>query len=609
MSITVKPGYVFGGGTGFVNGGLNFIIELREKNGEPCVLHLYKKIKKEPDLSIEFPKDGVYGNLHTLWVSGLPETYIAYRLTAGMKELADRRATALVCCSGFGKKRIQDRTYYRLPSTSQFDWEEDELPRLDGSAVIAYKLHVRGFTAALKTKNAGSFGAIIDKIAYFKDLGVNQIELMPAYDFDETEYMDTYEGNRPGQSLPLKSRRLINYWGYKKAHYFAPKAVYAGEKGGILELKTLVRELHKNKMELIMEFYFPREVPISEISDVLKYYITEYHIDGVHVISDSQLYPYLKQEPVLADKKLYLEYTKGREENVYHYNDGFLTDARRYIKGDDLSLQTVLSYFMPDSYNRINYFAGHNGFSLADCFAYDRKHNEKNGFDNMDGTDYNFSWNCGKEGISKSGKILALRLKQMKNAVFITMMSRGIPLIHSGDEMGKTQKGNNNSFCQDNSLSYIDWDDLNKNKEFLEFFKDCVRFRKAHPILSCEESKLINKSQTGWPLLSFHSDKAWDFKIRSYDKAVGLLYNGEYYRNLKEESDSLLYIGMNMHYERVSLALPRLSKAYEWKPVLDSSGECKLTENAVEMAARSSVALVAEKITKINRSKRLEKKR
>lgn len=594
MSIKIKAGYIYTLGTSRINDGINFVVEATKTGTGKCFLHLYKKLKKEPDLSVEFPKEGDFGSLRSLWISGLSKDYIAYSISDGIKDLEDRRNIGRFNRSRFGKEKENGRLYYRLPSKDDFLWGKDEYPNIESDRILAYKLHVRGFTAAMKQEDSGTFKAILGRIAYLKSIGVNQIELMPSYEFDETEYLNTYVGNRPSSGLPLKPVKLINYWGYKKADYFAVKSSYAFSEEGAREFKTLVRELHKNKMELIMEFYFDSDTAASEMIDVLKYYISEYHIDGVHIASGSPINDCLKNEPFLEGRKLYLEYTEALTKSSYHYNDGFLVDARRYIKGDDYALNPILSYFMPESSSRVNYFAGHNGFSLADCFSYDRKHNEKNGFDNMDGTDHNFSWNCGKEGASKSKKINDLRLRLMKNALFITLMSRGIPLIHAGDEMGKTKKGNNNSFCQDNMISYIEWEDIDKNRALFEFFRSCVSFRQRHPILSCTADKLKNNSKTGWPLLSFHSDKAWNFKVHGYDKAVGILYNGEYFRDEDNHSDSLLYIGMNMHYDKVSLALPILPKGLGWKLEIDSSDLCELKENTMEMQPRSVVALVAE---------------
>lgn len=609
MSLKIKPGNIFIKGVHPTDNGMNFTFELGETGAEKCTLHLYKKIKDEPDFSVDMPESNVAKGLRSILISGLSEDFIAYRICNGSEELSDSRATGLIHPKGYARHGIHDKIYYRLPGASTFDWEQDENPKLEGSDVIAYKLHVRGFTATFKTEDAGSFRALMNQIPYLKSLGVNQIELMPAYDFDEVEYLPVYEGSKASSALPLRPKRLLNYWGYKKAHYFAVKSAYSVSESPMNEFKALVKELHKNGMELIMEFYFPSEYPVSDILDALRFYFYEYHIDGVHILSGGELNEALKREAFFVGKKLYLEYSHRELPELYHYNDGFLADTRRFVKGDDAVLRSVLSYFMLEGANRVNYFANHNGFSLADCFAYDRKHNEKNGFDNTDGTDFNYTWNCGKEGASRSKKISALRTKQIKNALFLTLTARGIPLIHAGDEMGKTKKGNNNSFCQDNLLSYVEWEDLKKNGEIFDFFKACTEFRRKHPILSCKKEKLENVSNTGWPLVSFHSDKAWDFKFRSYDKAVGILFNGEYYRDLEHRSDDLIYLGFNMHYEKVNLALPILPKDRAWVMKLDSSGSCAINGGSLEMTERSAVALVAERTGRTKKSENGNKKR
>lgn len=603
MSIKVRAGYSSALGVSYLNGGLNFAIEIDELRQDKCILHLYTKIKNEPDLSIKFPKDGLYGRVHSLWVSGISDDFIAYTIQYGTKDIMDRNAVGVLNRESFGIGNLHDRVYFSLPNKTGFDWNEDRFPNLEGHRVILYKLHVRGFTRRLKSEASGTFKALIDKIPYLKSIGVNQVELMPSYEFDEVEYLNTYFGNYSKAGV-LKPRKLINYWGYKRANYFAIKSAYSYSNAVSDEFKTLVREFHRNHMELIMELYFESDMPISSIIDVMKYYIIEYHVDGFHIASASYLNEKLENEPILYGRKLYIEYTGNKKNNIFNYHDGFLTDIRKYIKGDDFSLEPALKYFMLDYYNQVNYFAGHNGFTLADCFAYDRKHNEKNGFDNMDGTDYNLTWNCGKEGKTKSKKILDLRFKQIKNAMFLTLLSRGIPLIVAGDEMGKSQNGNNNTFCQDNSLSYVDWTDIEKNADLLEFFKKCTDFRLKHPILSCDKTRLVNKSKTGWPVLSFHSDKAWDFKVHSYDKSVGILYNGEYYRYEDNHSDELLYLGLNMHYEKVKLALPILPKEYEWEIILDSSDSCEVKNDSVFMPERTTAALVAKHRETNKRSKK-----
>lgn len=602
----VRAGYISALGVSYLNGGLNFAIEIDELEQTKCILHLYKKIKKEPDLSIEFPDDGLYGRVYSLWVSGLSDDFTAYTIQYGKKDIIDKNAVGVLNRRKFGLRKLDDRVYFSLPNKKDFDWKKDRFPNIEGNRVIAYKIHVRGFTRSLKSDTSGTFKALMDKIPYLKSIGVNQIELMPSYEFDEVEYLNTYSGNYSGPQLPLKPKKLINYWGYKRANYFAIKSAYSYSDIASDEFKTLIRELHRNDMELIMELYFEIDMPVSSIIDVMKYYITEYHVDGFHIASGSYLNGQLKNEPVLYGRKLYIEYTDIKDNNIFNYNDGFLIDSRKYIKGDDFSLEPVLNHFMLDNGKQVNYFAGHNGFTLADCFSYDRKHNEKNGFDNMDGSDYNLTWNCGREGKSKSKKILDLRVKQIKNAMFLTLLSRGIPLFVAGDEMGKSQNGNNNVFCQDNGLSYIDWTDVEKNHDLLEFFKKCVDFRVQHPILSCDKTQVVNHSKTGWPVISFHSDKAWDFRIHSYDKAVGVLYNGEYYKYEDNRSDELLYLGLNMHYEKVKLALPILPKEYEWEIVIDSSDSCEVKDDSIYMPERTTVALVAKLMqgNKANKTKK-----
>lgn len=590
MKIEAQTGYICSAGVSRINGAINFALEVDRPENEVCSLHLYKDLSAKRGISFDFLSSASHGKLRTMLLNGIDDSYIAYEIKCKDEILVDKRAILISGRSKFAK-RNNARILSLLPSKNEFNWENDRHLNLDPGEVVSYKLNVRSFTKGLKTENAGTFSAIIDKIPYFKSIGVNQIELMPAYDFDEIENLDDEKHIHDNISQKNKSKQILNCWGYKEAYYYAVKSSYAYA-NPIDEFKSMVKKLHEAGIEVIMEFYFTKDTAVSEVINIVRYWVSYYHIDGVHILSSRLMGSELFDDPMLCNHKLYVEFTYETGADVLNYNSGFLISARKFIKGDDYSTQAFLDNLMADSYGRVNYFAGHDGFTLADCFSYERKHNERNGFENADGTDCNYTWNCGKEGISKSKKIVDLRSKQIRNALFLLLLSRGIPRIMAGDEMARSQKGNNNAFCLDNSLSYVNWNDLDKNADIVDFFKECVSFRKAHPILSCNKGQMLGKSELGWPAISFHSKMAWNFRAFGYVKSVGVLYNGQCYKAEKDtKKDNIIYLGYNMYFEEYGLALPNLPDDFTWKICLYTDSDVRIVDDTLLMPPRSCAAL------------------
>ena len=214
----------------------------------------------------------------------------------------------------------------------------------------------------------------------------------------------------------------------------------------------------------------------------------------------------------------------------------------------------------------INYMAGHNGFTLQDMISYDRKHNEDNGENNRDGTEYNDSWNCGVEGKTKSKRVLELRERQRKNAILLLLLSQGVPMIMAGDEMCRTQNGNNNAYCQDNSISWMNWKRKETEEEFFQFVKEMIAFRKKHPVFhQQEELRGMDYLSCGYPDFSFHGEKAWYADMEVSSRQFGVMYYGQY------ATDRSFYVAYNLHWEKHSFALPALPKGIEWKVAVDTS--------------------------------------
>lgn len=238
-----------------------------------------------------------------------------------------------------------------------------------------------------------------------------------------------------------------------------------------------------------------------------------------------------------------------------------------------------------------NYF----GLTLKDMVCYDRKHNEANGEDNRDGNDFNGSWNCGEEGPSKRKKVQALRSKQIRNAITILLMSQSTPLIFMGDEFGNSQRGNNNPYCQDNSVTWLDWNDLKKNESIYAFWQKMIAFRREHPILHpAKQSRIMDYLSCGYPDLSFHGENAWRPRTESYNRHIGIMYCGKYAHNLNGEEDAFLYFAMNMYWEKRSLAMPKLPAGMKWKLVLSTDDMPVMSGDGNAVSAREDIVLTGE---------------
>lgn len=583
-------------------------------DSEDCGIVFYdcktgKELGREP-----FDVDGRIGRLNRKKITNWNQKEISYLFYEDGHLIPDFRARAFAKKIPFGKQsHLED--FRAVFPIEEFDWEGDQFPSLSYEESVAYCLHVRGFTkhASSGVSNRGTFRGIVEKIPYLKAIGVTTLELMPAYAFSEvqTEWESDaskilgvpkgFEEN--GKMNPPK----LNYWGYKKAFYYTPKPSYAADANAVNEFKFLVRELHKNGMELMMQFYFPENVNRLEIPEILHFWVQEYHVDGFHLLGIGIPADYLAQDDCLARTKLWYENFVEEKRDVFSddltkkhlavYRDDYIYTVRRFLKGDEGLQDAVLSQMrtLRTDAGRIHYLSNYSGFTLYDSFSYDRKHNESNGEKNRDGTDYNCSWNCGEEGATRKTKVKELRLKQMKNAFCLLLFTASTPLIFMGDEFGNSQKGNNNPYCQDNSISWLDWSLLEKNKEIFDAWTFLVAFRKNHRILSPEKPyRLMDSAACGYPDLSYHGESAWKAQTEYYSRTVGLLYCGKYAKNTNGKDDDFIYLGMNLHWEKHTLALPRLPKGFAWKKIystvpdsepeqLSSSSDCTLDARSIHI--------------------------
>ena len=439
----------------------------------------------------------------------------------------------------------------------QWDWHNDAPRRTSWSDTIIYETHLRGLTVhpSSEVEHPGTFRGLIEKIPYFKELGVTAIELLPIQEFNEEEI---------DRSNPITGEQLKNYWGYSTVCFFAPKTGYAAscvDGQQVTEFKDMVQGLHKAGIEVILDIVFNHTAEGNEcgptlsfrgldntiyyilknnkrfyhnysgcgntfncnhpvvrqfLIDCLTYWVVEMHVDGFRfdlasimgrdqngeMMQNPPLLKEISDNPILRKVKLIAEawdaagaYQVGSFQNHLwsEWNGRFRDDVRLFWRGDPGMVGSFASRICgsADLYqksgkepvNSINFITCHDGFTLNDLVSYNTKHNEANGEENRDGTNENYSYNYGEEGPTDDPFVEGLRIRQIKNMIATLFISRGVPLFLGGDEIRRTQGGNNNPFCQDNEVSWYDWTLLKKNKDIFRFTKEMIRFRKRHRVV------------------------------------------------------------------------------------------------------------------------------
>lgn len=643
-------------GATFVPGGVNFAIFSRYATA--CTLVLFEREAEQPLVEIPFPQEFRIGHVFAMTVFDLDYENIeyGYRFAGPYRPheghhfdqqviLLDPYARAVNGRSVWGVRSVkQDPFPHRaLLPYDDFDWVHDR--PLEGPAedLVIYEMHVRGFTRhpSSGVKYPGTFAALREKIPYLLDLGVNCVELMPIFEFDELE----------NQFInPFTNEPLMQYWGYESLNFFSPKAGYAatGKYGmQVDEFKALVKELHKHGIEVFLDvafnhtgeggedgrtisfrgidnktYYMLRPdgsyqnfsgcgntmncnnpVVRNMVMDCLRYWVAEYHIDGFrfdlasilgrdssgHPLSNPPLLEAMAHDPVLGKTKLIAEawdaaglYQVGSFPAYGRWgewNGKYRDCLRRFLKGDPGQVGEIALRIQgsPDLYAgrgttaSVNFVTAHDGFTLADLFSYNEKHNLANGEENRDGQNDNYSWNCGWEGETDDPAINALRKRMIKNAVAILMVSQGIPMILMGDEVAHTKWGNNNTYGHDNELNWFDWGRLETHAEIYRFFRYCIHFRRAHPVLR-NRNHFRNRDYvgSGYADISWHGVKAWEADWSYHSRTLAFLLDGKHGRNGQEPDDSI-YVAMNMHWESHTFELPRLPARMRWHVFANTS--------------------------------------
>ena len=677
----IRPGFFREFGAVAIPGGVNFTIHTH--GATSCELLLFHRKAEEPYAVIPFPESYRIGFCYSMIVFDLDieEFEYAYRLDGPYDEkkglrfdknkiLLDPYARAVTGQSQWGHVNNAQHGYRARVVQSNFDWGDQRHHSIPMEDLIIYELHVRGFTMdeSSGVKHHGTFEGLREKIPYLKELGVNAVELMPIFEFDEMRDVRLIDENE-----------LIDFWGYNPVSFFAPNTSYCSSmeynREG-LELKTLIKDLHDNGIEVILDVVFNHTAEGNEfgpcfsfkgfdnniyymltpdghyynfsgcgntlncnhpvvrdmILECLRYWVIEYRVDGFRFdlasilgrnddgtpLSQPPLLRSLAFDSILGNVKLIAEawdagglYQVGSFpswKRWAEWNGRYRDDMRRFLKGDDFLAQTATARITgsPDLYDpayrggnaSINFLTCHDGFTLYDLYSYNQKHNEANGWGNTDGADDNNSWNCGVEGETDDPAILALRKRLMKNACAVLLCSRGTPMFLSGDEFADTRYGNNNPYCQDNLISWLDWSLLKKNKDLFDFFQYMIQFRKDHPVIR----KDLEPSYLGVPAMSTHGLTPDETNFSGDSHVVCVRFAGY---NETTQKEDLVYLAVNSGWFPVTLTLPELPEHYKWKVAVNTGDpKCQFfhknsmptVESKIFLGERSVIIFVATAI-------------
>ena len=590
---------------------------IAQEMGKELALLLFRTGEKRACFQLKLKEEhlvgGIYSVLLTIDDPGITE----YLYKKNGKDYLDPYARQLVGREEFGKRQGKSIGRCCIMDSGKAVSEPLQVPFHE---LILYRLHVRGYTmhASSRVKHPGTFKGLEEKIPYLKQLGVNAVMLMPCYEFDEM-FVEGEQGNygRNGfldYTKPITKEEeeaqefpKVNFWGYSRRNcYFAPKASFAADpQQPIREMKRMIKKLHENGISVFMEIYFAERTNQSLILDCLRYWVREFAVDGFKINTEVVNGNLVANDPYLAKTKFlatywdtrafYEEYEKVEHRTLAEYNDGFMVDCRRFLKSDEGQVNAFLHRMRrnPSQHTVVNYITNTNGFTLMDLVSYDIKHNDANGEQSMDGTEYNYSWNCGWEGPTRKKQIVQLRLRQIKNALVFLMLSQGVPMLLAGDEFGNSQMGNNNAYCQDNEIGWVTWNKQVMNQRILAFTKKMIALRKAPPVFSPKsELRGMDFIACGCPDISFHGTKPWYPDLSNYSRVLGVMLCGKYAPLSIRTSDKSYYLAYNMHWEEHKFELPVLPKNKKWRVIVDTN------ERNLDFVDTSTVPKTTDKKTK-----------
>lgn len=679
----IRPGFFRMYGACVASNGVSFTIN--SHGATRCTLLLFKPQAPKPYARIPFPDSYRIGDTYSMLVYDIKPDEFEYAFSFdGPYEpakgllfneenvLLDPYSRAVTGQRKWGEKPEggKDFEYRARVVKSSFDWGNIKQLEQPFEDLVIYETHVRGYT---KDKSSGvsapgTFAGLKDKISYLKDLGINAVELMPIFEFDEMESARVVDGVQ-----------LYNYWGYNTVSFFAPNTSYAfneehNHEGD--ELKSLIKALKENGIEVILDVVFNHTAEGNEmgpcfsfkgidnnvyymltpdahyynfsgcgnvmncnhpvvrsfIIDCLRHWAIEYRVDGFRFdlasilgrdqngapMANPPILESLAFDPVLGKMKLIAEawdagglYQVGSFPSWNRWaewNGRYRDDMRSFLKGDDGMAGNAITritgsrdLYSPESRGHkasVNFMTCHDGFTLYDLYSYNEKHNEKNGWNNTDGDNNGHSWNCGAEGETDDPNVNGLRRRLIKNAFAALLCSRGPAMFFAGDEFCNTQFGNNNAYCQDNIISWLDWSRLEEFKEIHDFVRHMIQFRKEHPILR----KMTKPSSCQFPEISVHNGTPFNASTDYKTKLIGIMYAG---RNEEDKEDDIVFYCMNAYWEPLVMQLPVLPNGKHWHVDTNTNAEyfdgedfTAKTEflgvNTIRVPARTTIILVAE---------------
>lgn len=574
----IKPGDTLSFGVIKAATGVQFSVYLPDETD--CKLKFYYIGRKEPACVIPLTEEFKRGGVYFVVITGINSNEedrrsimqilsqdFEYMYEAGGKEFIDPYAQVIHGKPSWGKAAGSRQKFVRGGiCPGEFDWDGDCQIKRSFNETILYQLHVRGYTKHQSSgvKHKGTYKGLVEKLPYIKELGINAVLLLPCYEFDEIQ----------------KEYNKLNYWGYgaENTYYLAPKAAYAADKNNPShEFKEFIKSFHKEGIEVLMDIYFIPGTNLYLMADCLRNWVLDYHVDGFRINNEVMPSVMLVSDPVLSGVKILasswdssLLRSPGVKQSgkfLAEYNEGFMNDARRFLKSDEGMTGSFAGRFKRNMQDCavINFITHVNGFTLMDLVSYDVKHNESNGERNKDGTDYNYSWNCGAEGKSRKQTIIERRMGQIRNAFLMLLCSQGTPMILAGDEFGNTQLGNNNPYCHDNLVTWLNWKHNKRETEILEYVKKLIIFRKEHHVL-WQEGGLPQSDNRGlgMPGISVHGTQAWRADYSNYNRMLGILLNGDYAKDASGGTDDIIYFIFNMYWEQKTFDLPFLPNGRKW---------------------------------------------
>lgn len=679
----IRPGFFRMYGACVASNGVSFTIN--SHGATRCTLLLFKPQAPKPYARIPFPDSYRIGDTYSMLVFDIKPDEFEYAfsfdgpyepakglLFNGENVLLDPYSRAVTGQRKWGEKPEggKDFEYRARVVKSSFDWGNIKQLEQPFEDLVIYETHVRGYT---KDKSSGvsapgTFAGLKDKIPYLKDLGINAVELMPIFEFDEMESARVVDGVQ-----------VYNYWGYNTVSFFAPNTSYAfneehNHEGD--ELKSLIKALKEKGIEVILDVVFNHTAEGNEmgpcfsfkgidnnvyymltpdahyynfsgcgnvmncnhpvvrsfIIDCLRHWAIEYRVDGFRFdlasilgrdqngapMANPPILESLAFDPVLGKMKLIAEawdagglYQVGSFPSWNRWaewNGRYRDDMRSFLKGDDGMAGNAITritgsrdLYSPESRGHkasVNFMTCHDGFTLYDLYSYNEKHNEKNGWNNTDGDNNGHSWNCGAEGETDDPNVNGLRRRLIKNAFAALLCSRGPAMFFAGDEFCNTQFGNNNAYCQDNIISWLDWSRLEEFKEIHDFVRHMIQFRKEHPILR----KMTKPSSCQFPEISVHNGTPFNASTDYKTKLIGIMYAG---RNEEDTEDDIVFYCMNAYWEPLVMQLPVLPNGKHWHVDTNTNAEYfdgedftakteLLGVNTIRVPARTTIILVAE---------------